>query len=98
MTDQELFAKLAGEEQDPIGRIAVEIVTELEREVCHRDTAWHDIGLHEIVEYLIRAHVNARIAELTKALKDLMDAPVDGGVLTSDAIENARRVLRETQP
>ena len=57
MTDQELLRKLASAERDPVSDTAEEIVRTLEREVCGRGTAWHDIELSEIAEEIIRKNL-----------------------------------------
>lgn len=39
---------------DPLYDMAIEIVTELQREIEQRGTPWHDIALHDIVADIIR--------------------------------------------
>ncbi len=46
---------------DPLGDLAVDIVEELEREIVSRETAWHDISLHETVSEIIRRHLTEAI-------------------------------------
>ena len=53
----EIMRALAdGSLRDPVGDCAVEIVTELEKEICAHETSWSDVELSNIVEEIIRRH------------------------------------------
>jgi len=91
------LTKLASGEADPIGDLAVEIVTELEREICGRDTAWHDIELHAVVEELLRKAENQTVATLRGALLALAACPDYRNIQTHE-MTRARKALEDTQP
>lgn len=94
------LTKLASGEADPIGDLAVEIVTELEREICGRETAWHDIELHAVVEELLRkadAKAHHDRDTLRSALLALVACPDYRNIYTHE-MTRARKALEDTQP
>jgi hypothetical protein len=91
------LTKLASGEADPIGDLAADIVTELEREICGRETAWHAIELHAVVEELLRKAENQTIAKLRGALLAIVACPDYRNIYTHE-MTKARRALEDTQP
>lgn len=56
LSDYELLLKLASGAPDQFSDCAVEIVQELEREICFRETPWHDCSLSDVVEEILHRY------------------------------------------
>jgi hypothetical protein len=84
LSEADILTALASGSTDPIGELAQEIVEELEREVCHRDTAWHDIGLMATVEEILRKHKSEVRIEVRGGVADLVSKPENIRVVIYD--------------